>query len=256
MQLDKEINTLLPKPVLNEKLWGKGLFLNEEVRDNLLKIAFDFIEKAKLDKNIVKDKRDEYSIPSLIRLGIKDIIVTGSIANYNWSKFSDIDLHLIIDFNAVSDKELMKNYLDAKKSLWNDKHVIEMFGHEVEIYVQDVKEPHYSTGVYSILKNKWLTRPKYITVDNLDRHSIVRKAKIITHYIEHLQDLHNKKEYEKVYELSDYLKEKIRKMRSSGLERDGEFSIENLAFKVLRRTGKLKKLGALQLSSYDAMLEV
>ena len=239
MDLNKQITTLLPKAKLNPKLWDENLLLNSEVKANLLKIAEDFIVKSKIKRKIVKD-----------------IVVTGSIANYNWSKYSDIDLHLIIDFELTSNEELMKNYLDEKKSNWNNKHVIEMFGHEVEIYIQDLKEIHTSTGIFSIIKNKWIVVPTHITVKNLDRPSIIKKAKVINAYIRHLEDLFDKKEYEKVNELSFILKGKLRKMRKSGLDKYGEYSVENLAFKVLRRLGRVDKIDDLKTDSYDALLEV
>ena len=30
---------------------------------------------------------------------IHDILLTGSLANYGWSKYSDVDLHIVIDFD-------------------------------------------------------------------------------------------------------------------------------------------------------------
>jgi len=237
--LDKEIDLLLPKKSLNKDFWGIGLSIEPSVRDTLIEIANDFVTKAKIGKKIVKD-----------------YLVTGSIANYNWSKYSDVDLHIVVDLRFSTNNEVLKNYLDAKKSLWNDKHVITMFGHEVEIYVQDIEEPHYSTGTYSLLKDRWITRPKRISVDNLDKDSIVKKVRVVNHYISHLENLYEKREYKKVYELAEMLKEKIRKMRNAGLAKEGEFSAENLVFKVLRRTKKLEKLSELYIKAYDKNLEI
>ena len=51
---------------------------------------------------------------------VTDITLTGSLANYNWSRFSDVDLHIMIDYNEVDDNEsLVSEYLSAKKNLWN-----------------------------------------------------------------------------------------------------------------------------------------
>jgi hypothetical protein len=47
------------------------------------------------------------------------------------------------------------------------------------------------------------------------------------------------------------LKDKIKKMRESGLETGGEYSTENLAFKLLRRRGELNTLYALMNQAQD-----
>ena len=82
---------------------------------------------------------------------LKDVTFTGSLANYNWSKYSDVDLHLIVDYKDVNDdQDLVKDYFNAKKSIWNRNHDIFIDGYEVEVYVQDNNEPHTSSGVYSV----------------------------------------------------------------------------------------------------------
>jgi len=52
------------------------------------------------------------------------------------------------------------------------------------------------------------------------------------------------------------LKEKIKNFRKGGLEKGGEFSSENLSFKVLRRNGYLEKLGDIYTSSYDSIMSI
>ena len=52
------------------------------------------------------------------------------------------------------------------------------------------------------------------------------------------------------------IKEKIRSMRQSGLERAGEFSTENLAFKILRRNGYLERLYSTATKDFDDSLSV
>ena len=73
-------------------------------RGQLLDIADDFTDSLQVDW--VKPK---------------DIIITGSIANYNWSEeYSDIDLHVLYDFKKVDKRvDFVKNYFDAKKKNWN-----------------------------------------------------------------------------------------------------------------------------------------
>ena len=83
-------------------------------------------------------------------------------------------MHIIVDFPDVDENyELVKGFFDAKKNIWNRTHKILIKGFEVEVYVQDLSEPHISTGIYSIMKNQWLIKPKkQITDINWDDISL------------------------------------------------------------------------------------
>ena len=124
------------KDELNPKIWD-DFKIDDEVREDLLKIAEDFYASTDLEADV------------------EDIILTGSLANYNWSeKYSDYDLHILIDFTNVNDAvELVKKYVDSVKSIWNKEHDIKIKGYEVEVYIQDVSEPHKSTGVFGGTEN-------------------------------------------------------------------------------------------------------
>ena len=138
-----ELMAFSVQPELNQEIWEGDTRLHSEVREALMDITVDFVDRLDLD------------------IHLKDVTFTGSLANYNWSKFSDIDLHLIVDFTDINDnEELVKKFFDAFRSNWNKKHDIRVKGHEVEIYVQDAHEAHTSTGVYSIKEDEWLVRPK------------------------------------------------------------------------------------------------
>jgi predicted nucleotidyltransferase len=214
---------------LSSALWG-DTSLKNNIRETLLKIVDEFINFLKID------------------VEIKDIQLTGSLANYNYTKFSDIDLHILFDFSEVDENvELVKDYLHSKKSLWNNKHAIKIKGHEVEIYPQDVDEPHHSTGIYSILNDEWVIKPESQKIvwarTNLD--DIQKKVKELAAEIDQLLELDDG------LEQAERLKEKIVNMRRSGLEEGGEYSVENLTFKVLRRLGYLKKLADEVRDKYD-----
>ena len=133
------------KDELNPKIWT-DFEINSEVREDLLKIAQDFYGSTDLQADV------------------DDIILTGSLSNYNWSeKYSDYDLHILIDFSQVNESvELVKKYADSVKKIWNDEHDITIKGYEVEVYIQDVSEPHTSTGVFSLLNNKWKVKPERV----------------------------------------------------------------------------------------------
>jgi len=226
---------------LNREFWGREDLLDQKIKEKLSQIAKDFMERSEVS-----------NVP------IKDMTFTGSLANYNYSKYSDIDLHIIIDFDDVDENsDLVKEFFDFKRALWNQNHKILMNGYEVEIYVQDVKEPHVSTGVYSVLDDKWLTKPDREETD-IDYDNIKKKSKSL---IDEIDDIERIEEIdvgvlEKKLNKINRLKEKIRKFRKIGLETDGEYSIENLAFKVLRRNGYLKKLSDLKKNTYDEMMSL
>ena len=176
--------------------------LNLEVRGALLKIANDFL--IDLPFNITP----------------KDITLTGSLANYNWSKFSDIDLHIIVDFAEVDENtELVREFFRNLQTNWNNRHDIIMKGYEVEIYFQDSNEPHISTGVYSIQDNVWLTKPTPMPV-SIDYANVRKKAEEVSDRIDHIEKMMaDEDEGEEILDSIDRLRAKIRRMRKTGLER-------------------------------------
>ena len=186
-----------------------------------------------------------------MNLELQDVIITGSIANFNWSKFSDIDIHLLLDFEEINDnKAMVKKFFDAVRSNWNKLHDILVKGHEVEIYVQDAAEAHVSTGVYSLLHDRWIVKPKKIKPE-IDRATSTKKMKDLTREIDKLSLLYDNKQYERAFALAQSVKEKIKRMRRGGLERTGIYSPENLAFKMLRRSGDIEQLFSIYTQAYD-----
>jgi hypothetical protein len=222
------------KDELNPKIWDKDQKMKPEVKKTLLKIADDYFESLE--------------IPGV---DIEDVTMTGSLANYNWSKYSDVDLHIVVDYEDIPvDKDLVQDFLKSKSSNWNKEHDITIYGYDIEIYVQDINEIHHSTGVYSILNNEWKIKPekKKITVND---KSVRDKANMLMDRIEDLYDELIDGDYNVAIKGVDKLTEKIKKMRQSGLESGGEFSNENMVFKVLRRNGMMDRLYDIKTVAYD-----
>ena len=222
---------------LNPDLWKNENFLKEEVHNKLLEIAVVFYKTLKIKED-----------PT-------DITLTGSSANYNYTEFSDIDLHLIIDVKKVNcDEELTKDYFLAKKSLWNDKHDITIYKRPVELYIQDTDEPHISNGVFSILNKKWLIKPDpmlYSRID-IDLYLLNKKIKEYKDLINHNLSKNTNLNFLKK------IRKQISEMRKEGLATSaGQYSIENLVFKKLRDLGYLDKLAKLEndLSDKEFSLE-
>ena len=206
---------------LNPLIWD-GDKMKEEIRTILLLNAKRFIEFSDLEN-----------------IKYKDVILTGSMANYNYNDNSDLDIHIIFDFNQISENEnFISEYLLMKKAIWNDKFPIQVKGHDVEMYFQDDTEPHHSTGTFSLFNNKWINKPTKKIV-NIDTGNIQLKSADFMNAIDNLSKISGSEDFLEKY---TPIKDKIKKMRQSGLESGGEFSSENLAFKVLRNTGYLEKL--------------
>jgi predicted nucleotidyltransferase len=182
----------------------------------------------------------------------------GSLVNYNWSKFSDIDLHMVVNFNQFHEnsKDLYLEFFDLKKVIFNQKHNIKMFGYDVECFVQKEDETTFSSGIYSILYDMWMNEPKKDTDKDIDSKLIKDKAqqwmRIIDGVINNIED----EEPDEIKSLVKKYKEKLKKFRNCGLEKNGEMSIENLVFKLLRRNGYIEKLYDLPTEIIDKKLSM
>ena len=218
---------------LEPRLW-KDEKLRPFVSKKLLEIANDFIDGLPLN------------------VTIQDVRFTGSLANYNWSKYSDIDLHIVVDFEELDDnKELVKEMFDAKRLRWNEIHDIKIKGYEVELYVEDVDEEHTSSGIYSIMDEEWVNKPERIDA-TIDLETAKKKASDIEQQINSISAMYDRGQFEKVLMHVDRLKKKIRSMRQAGLDTEAmEFSPENIAFKLLRRNDLLDILTKLKYKAYD-----
>lgn len=223
-----------PKENLNEKIWEKGMKIKKDIRLQLLKIAKEFYGFLKID------------------LKIKDIIFTGSMANYNWTEKSDIDLHLILDIPQNEETDFINEYLLSKKIIWNNNRDIKIKGYEVELYAKDKESLTTSKGVFSILKDKWVQTPSKQNVE-IDEASIKKKVSILMNMIDKVEKIKNDK---KKLDSADKIRKKLKNLRSTGLEKGGEFSIENLTFKTLRKNGYIEKLSNIKNKSYNEYLSL
>ena len=220
-------------------IFWKDKVLNRNIARKLVLISQDVMSSIKLD------------------IVVEDLILTGSIASYGWHSKSDVDLHILIDFSKVDENyTVVKEMFDAIRIAWNIKHDIEIFGHEVEIYFQDISEPHESAGIYSILDGDWLVEPIPEKV-NFDLKNIEKKASTLEKAIKHAQKLMYAKRFEEAHNYSSKLMKKIKRMRQAGLEKEGGiYSVENMAFKMLRNSGFLEKLAFCRDISYDKSMSM
>lgn len=234
-----DLSSFEEQKTLNDKIWKEDKSLNPKVRRRLLKIADDFLDNIEVDNKLVED-----------------VMFLGSLAGYNWSKYSDIDLHILMDFKKINkDTKLVKDYFDSKKKIWSNEHgSLKIYGFPVEIYIQDVDEKNNSLGKYSIENNEWVKESKPSDKE-IDENKIKSKAADLMTEIDKLEKTYNKDlSDEKLTQLSNDVKkiyDKIKQLRKSGLEKNGQFSVGNIVFKVLRRTNYIKKLIDLKIKTYD-----
>jgi hypothetical protein len=221
-KLQQILNSFTIKDTLNPKVWEnptdpKKATMIPKVRKALERIAEEFVDYLGDD------------------VFVEDVVLTGSLSNYNWSEFSDFDLHIIVDMDEYGDEdELYKELFNLKKQLFNDKHNIKIFGYDVELYAQDSEEPHISSGVYSVMNDKWINVPKKMNLE-IDKKVLEDK---IQNWVEKIDTAVENGDVK----VLESLKEKLKKYRQSGLDGDGELSYENLVFKYLRRSEHIEKL--------------
>jgi hypothetical protein len=222
----KILNSFSIKDSLNPKVWEnpkdpKNATIVPKVRKALMRIAEEFIDELGED------------------IFVEDIFFMGSLVNFNWSEYSDFDLHVMIDFERYGkQEELYKELFDLKKKLFNDKHNIKIFGYDVEVYAQPTTDKANSDGVYSVMNDEWVHIPTK-TNKNIDMSVLKDKIKSWTDKIDDaIEDSKVEGKTEKLKKLKD----KLKTYRQSGLNKDGEFSYENLVFKYLRRSGHIGKL--------------
>jgi predicted nucleotidyltransferase len=240
MNFEELIKTFKVQPDLERNIWDENDKLHPKIKNALLKVARHFYDGIDLEN----------------KPPIKDIIFTGSLANYNYSKFSDIDLHLLFDFSQYGEtREVFEKFFLLAKASWNNKHDVIIKGYDVEVYAEDETNPHHSTGLYSVQNDEWLKTPEKVT-PIFDKMDVKSKVQYFIDIYKHLVSEMKEKSPEEVLEQVEKLRDKIAKFRQGGLATGGEYSTENIAFKTMRRMGFLDKLADLRNHLVDKKLSV
>ena len=213
---------------LNQKLFNKEE-LKPEVKEKLKEIAEAFIDYLEVNKD-----------------AIKDVVITGSSVSYNYTKYSDIDLHLKVDYDLIhEDCPIVEGYLWASKSTFYKDHDITIYGIPVEVYAESIEEDTVHNGLYSLWQDKWIDKPNKIPPTDNDS-AILSKYNELKEAADRIQDS----------EVASELIDKIYQMRKAGLQEAGEFSTENLAFKKLRDEGIIERLREMKKQKIDKELSL
>jgi hypothetical protein len=245
---DVDLSSFELKDELNPRFWNGGK-LDILARRKLLTIARDFISKFEIAD-----------------FQIEDVIMTGSLANYNWDEnHSDVDLHILVDFEDINDDtELVKEFFNAVKDRWNKTHTgIRIYGYPVEVYVQDVNEKHTSTGVYSVLYDEWITKPSKDNFNDtdVDEDNVQEMVAMFMNEIDDIEEQYllakdeiGDHDIQSLLDDAEQLNDMIKAVRKSDLGSSGnEISAGNLIFKSLRRNGYIEKLRDVKTKIYDLM---
>ena len=234
MSISSKIKQHLPHDELSMKLWEEDK-LKPDVREQLLEISDAFVKYLGISIDVI------------------DVTFTGSYANFNYTPYSDIDLHIIVDPKSINkDVDLVEEFLKAKRQFWNDRHDIRVLNIEVELYAQDVNEEHASSGVYSVKNDDWISKPDKFRGE-FDKRNISRKVKYFKKQIS--MEIEEAKMNRDTASLERIIK-KIRDMRSAGLEKSGEMADENIIYKVLRSEGDIQKLYDMRDNVFDVDLSL
>jgi predicted nucleotidyltransferase len=178
-----------------------------------------------------------------------DVVLTGSMANYNYTQFSDFDVHVVTNYQDLQCDDLAAKFYAAKKKIWNTEHDITIHGHEVEMYVEDSASPAISGAVYSLLKGAWVKEP-HAQDPAIDDAAVNAKTRDLIKQIDVV--LSGADDPEDVIRIVH----KLKQMRQSGLDRHGEFGVENLSFKILRNLGYIQRLHEAYLRQQDQQLSI
>ena len=213
---------------LNPVLWNNEA-LRPEVKKYLLRIAREFYKFLG------------------VNAPVKDVLITGSQTNYNYSSYSDIDLHLVFDFKTISCDEPIEELFDTKRKLWREKHDINIFNINVETYAEDLNAPSVSSA-YSVITNRWVREPN----TPISRYNL-KKVKKLTTLWSSLISSAIKSQNLSVCKDVQILLGKYRKL---GLKKYGEFGPHNLAYKSLRNMGLIQRLSEIIINLEDDFLSL
>lgn len=232
------------KDYLENRIWDEDGNLDLKVRRALMNVSDDFWESCNI--RWVKPKT---------------VLITGSICNFNWSEYSDVDVHIVVDFGKIHEKkEFVQEYFDDKKNDWNNTHdKLKVYGYPIEMYVEDIDADTTSGGVYDLWRNEWIKRPEIGNIEpiKLNKYGIKQIASELMTEIDDLCDEFKKEDdlhkIEMIGEKADNLSKKLKLIRKIGLKRHGESSSGNIVYKCIRRSGHMQKLWELMDDIYDKL---
>ena len=200
---------------LNPKLFS-GEKLKPEIRERVLKITDAFVDDLTIKPDII------------------DIQLVGSNVSYNYTPNSDLDVHIVTNFELLAcDENLVQALYNAEKTNFNKNHDIKIKGINVELYVEDVKAGTASNGVYSALEDEWVKFPKKLT--GITKYDLSKEVSIWKQKIEETLDHGTEQDVKDIIN-------RLYMIRKNSIVIDGEYGKGNQLFKEIRNLGLLDEL--------------
>lgn len=207
---------------LNPLLWNSDNTLKTDIGEALQAIVLQYID----DSEVLKES------------DIIDIELLGSNASYNYTKDSDLDLHIVVNMEAISsDPTLVQIACNAEKSIFNKAYNITVKGVDVELYVEDVNAATASNGIYSLTKNEWIRFPIRMDIPDLTNNPDYNV--LLGEWVKAAKDILNNSSSSS--EITRFINE-IYNLRRLSIMTEGEYGIGNLVFKEVRNRGLLQQL--------------
>lgn len=203
---------------LNPKIWNEDSTLREEVGEKLHEIIDQFILEL-----------DDSDIP----IKVLDARLVGSNASFNYTENSDLDVHIIANFNEAScDTNVLSLLYNYFKKNFNDRYDISIHGVPVELYIEDIGSSAVSNGIYSLYREEWIKFPEPIEIPDIDIMQEYSK------YENRYNDIVRSGDAEE----ADRLIDELYLLRKDSLSTEGEYGVGNLIFKQFRNDGYLDNL--------------
>jgi len=205
---------------LNPKIWDNSNKLRGDVREKLL------------------DAVDEFETGIELPVKFLDAYIVGSNASFNYTKYSDLDVHCIVNFARIdADRAVTEAWMWDEKKIFNDEYDIQIRGIDVEMYIEDVGSNTVSNGIYSLFKDEWIKFPEPIVVD-VDEQEVDEQVSVLIPKIESVLTINDSNRLDEVENMID----ELYLIRKEGLATDGEYGVGNQVFKEIRNLGYLDRL--------------
>lgn len=201
---------------LNPNIWN-GDELRPEVRTKILEIVNYFV--------------DNFEIP----IEPVDIYLLGSNASYNYTDNSDLDVHIIVNFDMVdTNKELVQAYMNSEKTRFNKNYDITIHDVPIEVYVEDVNAATISNGIYSMFEDEWVKYPEPLSKE-IPEIDLEPELTELTQEVNQCLQVGDAEDVDEIIN-------KLYIIRKTGLQTDGEYGKGNQLFKEIRNLGLLDAL--------------
>lgn len=179
---------------------------------------------------------------------LKDILFTGSLSNYNYTSFSDVDLHLTVDIADCKCKALVSEYITLMNYYHHETEEEVFLRRPMQVTVIMANQDKGQDSRYSVLQAKWVVMPEPGRKVPYSKQALSDYVMAYHEQIRELKALFHTDPKAFDCERAQSLFSKLKQERAAGLKgARGYDSIENTAYRVIRSVGDLSTLYDLSL---------